>query len=261
MDPGKIYVLVDTSIFGCWSIYALIMLIMRTVNSRVRYPSRIVMRSIVFALAFTLSFMYLIVFFNPTEFAHEVFETLVTGLKVAACLCFYFTLQEWDALMKSAVFSPCRVNILMVVIMALIIVTGLAQLCAYYIESEISPHVHFYVNALATYIQMMFVLSYGCFRITITLRDLETPEPLVCQRRCVSTCFIMILICGVMGFGAFIGSFAVDLSVIFHYDLFSGFCLRFPVIVIVTATLFFQDMMDKTVNDVVVARQTEIELI
>lgn len=261
MEPGKIYVLVDTAIFGCWSIYALIMLVMRTVNSRVRYQSRIVMRSIVFTLAFTLSFMYLIVFFNPTEFAHEIFETLVTGLKMATCLCFYFTLQEWDALVRSAVFSPCRVNIVMVVVVALIAVTGLSQLCTYYIQSGISPHVHFYVNSLATYIQMMYVLAYGCFRVTMTTRDLEPTEPLGCQQRCISVCFIMVLVCGVTGFGTFIGSFCVNLDDIFYHDMFSGFCTRFPVIIIVASTLFFQDVMDKTVKDLVVARQTEIELI
>ena len=79
MEPGKIYVLVDTAIFGCWSIYALIMLIMRTVNSRVRYQSRIVMRSIVFTLAFTLSFMYLIVFFVGFNFLFELIANIAVS--------------------------------------------------------------------------------------------------------------------------------------------------------------------------------------
>jgi hypothetical protein len=153
----------------------------------------------------------------------------------------------------------------MIVIILVIGMSGICQLCTYFIKTNASPYVFFFANSLTLFVQMGFVVGYGSLRIGILLRTMseirDSPYLAVTHKVVV----VVTLILGVVlifEFGAFVASFCVDLDVGWIYNLFTVFSVRIPMFCSILAALFFQDLMDGTVEHIVTAaKATESPLI
>ena len=262
MDHWERYAILDTLILGILALYSVVRLIMTSIDCKVRYVSRLILRSLLFVFALTACFLYLVLHLNASATGKDAIETFIMFLKVSTCLAFFFSLQEWDAVCKSGQFNVCSTAVVSGTIILVISVTGLTQLCSYYVRTNASHLVYFFANALATYVQMSFVLCFGCFRIMFTLKDLEqTGEPFKKQKKCL---FAMIAITSVVllfGFVAFVGAFLVDLQNTSVYEVFKGLCGRFYIIAAISGCLAFQDIMDDVLYRIVHMSNQELALV
>ena len=246
MDHWERYAILDTLILGFLSLYSVIRLIMNSLDCSVRYISRLVLRSILCLFSLTACFVYLVLHLNASAIGKDVIETFLTFLKVASCLALFFSLQEWDSVCKRTQVSVCRLAVVSTIMVLVIAVTGLTQLCSYFIRTHASTLVYFFANALASYVQMSFIMCFGCFRIFLTLKDLEDgdSERFRKQKRCLTAMIVVSSLLLVFGFFVFIASFLVELQDNQVYEVFKGLCGRFYIIAGISGCLAFQDIMD-----------------
>jgi hypothetical protein len=254
MTGWETYVICDTALFALLSFYAVIRLICAAVRSQVSYVYRVILRSIIFILSFSFSLSFLVRSFNPSAKGQDVFQFIVILFATGTCLSFFYSIQQWDALCRSVSFRPCQLNVFMIVIILVIGMTGICQICTYFIRTNASPYVFFFLNNFALFVQMGFILGYGCLRVEIFLKSLIfsiNSKYLAIAHKIVTVLTFVLGIVILFEFGAFIGAFCVDLDVGWIYHLFTVFCVRIPMCFSVSAALFFQDLMDATIHHVI----------
>ena len=262
LSGWEIYSLVDASVFAVIAVVCIVSLIHFVVAFPVCYSTGIILRLAILFLSFVVSLYYVISILKRDNAERAVFEIAIILLKVFLCFALYFALQQWDSLCKQAPFRPCGPSVLQVVIISAISVTGLTQMCTFLLESGTFPFVFFFANNLSTYIQMGFVLGYGCVRVFSSLKDLsEDLSGYKCPRRCLFVMCLALILMGTFGFTCFVASFCVDLGKQGMLQLFTGLCHRLPLIVALVSALIFQFLMDKIMAMAVAQNTREVELI
>jgi hypothetical protein len=258
MATWETYVICDTAFFASLSCYAVIRLICAAVHSQVSYVCRVILRSLSFALAFSVSLSFLVSCLNPSAPGQDVFQFFVILFAAAVCLSFFFAIQEWDAICRAVQFRPCQLDVFMIVIILVIGMTGICQLCTYFIRTNASPYVFFFLNSFTVFVQMGFVLGYGCFRISILLRALNPMRDsryLTVVQRIVTGLTAVLGVVVLFEFAAFVAAFCVNLDHQPTYHLFTVFCVRIPVFCSVLSAILFQDMMDLTAEHITNAQK------
>jgi hypothetical protein len=253
MLPWEVYVACDTALFAALAFYSVTRLICAAVRSVVHYVSRVILRSVVFVLAFTFALSFLVQTFNPDAPGDDVFQFVVILFAAGTSLAFFYTIQQWDAICRGLPFRPCQLNVFMIVIILLVGMTGTCQLCTYFIRTNASQYVFFFLNSFTLFVQMGFIFGYGCLRVGILLKTLnaihDSPRFAVAHKTVIIITFILGIIV-LFEFGAFVASFCVDLDVGWIYHLFTVFSVRIPMLCAVVSALFFQDLMDWTAEHV-----------
>jgi hypothetical protein len=258
MASWTAYVISDSVLFALIASYSIIRLIYASVRSHIRYISRVIVRSLIFSLSFSVALLFLVSNFNPSAPGQDVFQFFVILFAAAMCLSFFYTIQEWDAICRTVQFHPCQFDVFMIVIILVIGMTGVCQLCTYYIRTTASPYVFFFLNSFTLFVQMGFVLGYGCFRISILLRALNPMRDshyLAVVQKVVTTLTGVLGVVVLFEFAAFVAAFCVDLDDQPTYHLFTVFCVRIPVFFLVLSAILFQDMMDLTAEHITSAQK------
>jgi hypothetical protein len=134
----------------------------------------------------------------------------------------------------------------MIVILLVVGMTGVCQLCTFYIRTNASPYVFFFLNSFTLFVQMGFLLGFGCFRISILLRALNPIPCLAALQRIVAGLTGVLGVVTLFQFATFVAAFCVNLDDRPTYNLFTVFCVRIPMFCSVVAAILFQDLMDVT---------------
>jgi hypothetical protein len=204
------------------------------------------------ALSFCAAFGFFVSNFNPEAPGQETFQVLSIALGVATCLSFFFSIQEWNAICHLLPFHPCAPDLLMVVAIAVAIMMGVCQTTTFFIRTPATPYVFFYINSLTLCLQMGFIIGYGCFQLGSTLRTLEEADHYYhSSEKCISIFVLALALFGAFEFASFIASFCLNLDDSMYLQIFTVFCERVPLMVLVPASLVLQDLMDRTAEHVV----------
>lgn len=239
----KIYVLLDATVFGVIFICCVASLIYFVAVFPTCYASGVILRVSVLLLSCALLLYYALLPVGLIDSVNALLNSVIVVLKSFICLALHFALQQWNCLCKNIECRLCYPVILAVIIIPSILLTGITQLCTYFVERNMPDSVFFYVNTLTTYIQMEFIISYGSFRIYARLTDnLNTYR---CIRRFLIGMFANLVFMGAFGFSCFIASFCVDLHRNDMIQLFTGLCHRLPMIVELVSVMIFMGLMDK----------------
>lgn len=242
------YLFMDTAVFAIISIYAIIRLILASLHNRFSYKTQKLFRSLAFILSTSLSFIFLVIYFNSNDIANDVYQALLILLSNATCLAFYFSILEWDSICRQITFIPCQKNPIFIICISIIGVTGLCQFCSYFIRTKATPYVFFFCNNFALFVQMEFVLGNGSLYCGLTIRGLSESSDQGFSKYIKFTLFAFgaTIFMALFGFGCFLASFCVSLESSFYYNLFLALCGRFPRVILLISSLLLQDLMDCT---------------
>jgi hypothetical protein len=245
------------------ALYSVVRLIITAVQQDFRYRSRFFFRSSVAALSFCAAFGFFVVNFNPDAPGKETFQVLVIALGVATCLSFFFSIQEWNAICHLVPYHACAPDLLMFIAIAVAMMMGVCQTTSFFIRTPASPYVFFYINSLTLCLQMSFIIGYGCFQLGMTLRTLEENDNYYhSPGKCISIFVLALALFGAFEFASFIASFCLNLDELRYFRIFTVFCERVPLMVLIPASLVLQDVMDRTAHHVVLEnRPVDVTLI
>lgn len=247
--PFEAYLYFDAGVFFLITIYSLLRFIISLTIHQPRYASQICFRSLATLNSGSFFILIIVSRFTQNQMSNDAMQVLVIFFSNSMCLSFFYSILEFDSICRDYQFRPYRLNIVFIILILVIAVTGLCQLCSYFITTKASPYVFFFLNALSLFVQTEFILGYGSFHIGMTIRDLRSVEDTssnfyVCPHRCITISIVALSVWGVIGFTAFVASFCVSLDQPFFYKLFSGLCGRAPLIVSILSSLLFQELMD-----------------
>ncbi|OHS93721.1 hypothetical protein TRFO_39989 [Tritrichomonas foetus] len=242
------YLFFDASVLLVLGVFALIRLIISLFHDHSKYFSQICFRILVSCTTIAYLILILVFHFMQNQSGKDIIQVLVILFSNGMCLSFFYSILEFDSICREFTFKPCKRNTVFLVIIFMILITGLCQLCSYFIRTNASPYVFFFINSISLFVQMEYILGYGCFHIGMIIRDLASNDEsdfFVCPMKIIKGTIIVLIIVGIFVFCSFVASFCVSLDQSFFYQLFSGLCGRFPMIIIIFYSLFFQEIMDK----------------
>lgn len=253
--PFEAYLYFDAVVFFLLTIYSLLRFIISLNSHQTHYAFQFCFRSLATLNSGSFFILIMVSRFTRNQTTNDAMQVLVIFFSNNMCLSFFYSILEFDSICRDYQFKPCHLNMIFIIIILVIGVTGLCQLCSYFITTKASPYVFFFLNALSLFVQTEFILGYGSFHIGMTIRDLAAIEDpnsnfYVCPQRCITLSIVAISVWGVIGFTAFVTSFCVSLDQPFFYKLFSGLCGRAPLIVSILSSLLFQELMDHIIKHI-----------
>ena len=245
--PFEAYLYFDVCILTCIFLYSLVRFVISLMIGKTRYLSSILFRALLIFSSASFIVHLVVELIKSKHSLIITFQVFVIIFTNALCLSYFYSILQFDALCREYTFRPCKVNTLLVVIILLISFTGLCQLCSYFIKTNASPFVFFFMNAISLFVLMEFILGYGSFHVGMTIKDLASDDIddfYSLPKKLIKLSIIVLSISGVIGFGVFVASFCVSLDDQFFYNLFDGLCARAPMIMIFISSALFQELMD-----------------